>query len=64
MKQPHKEPKRHPYKAEVWDKHEGKIVMQVWAYDDDGAEDEANIAASERGCSCVEEVNVYKVTDC
>jgi len=42
---------------------EGKITGQVWAYDDDDAETEAAIAASERGCSFVEEIAVYKVND-
>lgn len=55
---------KNPYKYEVFDKLEGKITGQVWAYDDYDAEAEAGIAASERGCSFVEEVNVYKLVDC
>lgn len=54
---------RTPFKYEVWDMCEGKITGQVWAYDDDDAETEAAIAASERGCSFVEEIAVYKVND-
>jgi hypothetical protein len=54
---------RHPFRYEVWDKLEGKITGQVWAADDDLAEEEAAIAASERGCSFVEEVAVYRVND-
>ena len=54
---------KYHFKYEIWDKFEGKITGQVFAYDDNDAEYEAEIAASERGCSMIEEINVYKVND-
>lgn len=54
---------RIPFRYTVWDKLEGKLTGQVWAMDDDAAEGEAIIAVSERGCSFVEEVEVYRIND-
>lgn len=54
---------RIPFRYTVWDKLEGNVTGQVWALDDDEAEGEAIIDASERGCSFVEEVEVYRMND-
>ena len=46
----------------MWDKFEGKIGGIVSAKDEESAEAEALIAASERGCTMVEAVEVAEVT--
>lgn len=42
----------------IYDKAEGRLHITVDARDEDEAQEEANIAASERGCSNVTEIVV------
>lgn len=51
------------YKYTVWDKFEGKVTGTVLASDIDAAEEEALIAAAERGCSYVEDVELFSLHD-
>lgn len=54
---------RIPFRYTVWDKLEGKLTGQVWALDDDEATCEAIASVTDRGCSFIEEVEVYRVVD-
>jgi hypothetical protein len=50
-----------PYRAEIWDKFEGKITKMIWATDDAEAVDEAFLAGTEEGCTMIEEINVTAI---
>ena len=52
---------RWPFKYTVWDKYEDRLVGTVMAVDEDEATEEAMIAASERGCTMIEDVSVEQV---
>lgn len=54
---------KQPYRITVWDKYEGKVTLQVWAYSLEDAEDEGYIAAAERGCTMVEELEAAVISN-
>lgn len=47
-----------PINCTIYDKKEGRLHVAVDAKDDDSAYEEANVAASERGCTNVIEIIV------
>lgn len=53
--------RRYAFRYEVSDLYEGTVKGMVQAADADEAEEEAKIAAAERGCCMIEDVEVYKL---
>jgi hypothetical protein len=49
---------RKKFTAVVYDLAEGRVPVTVMAFDADDAEEEARIAASEAGCSMIDDVEV------